>query len=559
MKDADVIVIGSGAGGLAGALALARAGKKVLVLEQHEVPGGWCHSFMLGGHRFSPGVHYIGELGPEGHMRRIYEGLGVAGDMSFMQLNPDGYEHVLVGNERFDIPASREGFEARLSERFPNERSGIRGYLNDVSKISEELRLPMRKTGPLGSLMTPLRMRTLLTRGIGSLEGLIGRHVQDDLLKTILAIQCGDHGLPPSRVPAALHAAIAGHYFEGGYYPKGGGFTIPRAFVRGLKRAGGALRTNTSVSRILIEGGRAVGVRLEDGSELRADVVLSNADPAMTYGKLVGPEHLGGRLRRRIDKTRYSIAALSLFFAVDMDLAKKGYDSGNYWITGQPDLERAYRQEHDPGRLAADGFDSGFLTVTTLKDRSKQRGKTHTLEAFTFISNEAFSKWQQSKYEARPAAYEDLKARLTDRMFEVVERAIPGVRDHVTFSNLGTPLTNSHYVRATAGSLYGTEKTLRNVGPLAYSTKSEIPGLYLCGASTVGHGVAGATMSGLEAAKRILGCRMREILVPQGPSLETYLADAPETWPESMRARLHEDGYEADARPQDRAESQNAA
>jgi len=104
MKDADVIVIGSGAGGMAAAVALARANKRVMVFEQHYLPGGWCHSFPMGGYQFSPGVHYIGDLGPGGNMRQIYEGLGVANDLVFLELNPDGYDHVHIGDEYFDIP-----------------------------------------------------------------------------------------------------------------------------------------------------------------------------------------------------------------------------------------------------------------------------------------------------------------------------------------------------------------------------------------------------------------------------------------------------------------------
>src|SRR5689334_24350360 len=98
----DTIVIGSGSGGLTAAVALARAGQRVLVLEQHYLPGGWCHSFTLGGYRFSPGVHYLGQLQPGGQLRQIYEGLGIWPHLEFHELNPDGYDHMLVAGQRFD-------------------------------------------------------------------------------------------------------------------------------------------------------------------------------------------------------------------------------------------------------------------------------------------------------------------------------------------------------------------------------------------------------------------------------------------------------------------------
>jgi len=104
-QEYDTIIIGSGAGGLSAAICLARSGQKVLVLEQHDVPGGWCHSFYLNGYRFTPGVHYIGLLNKGESTSTLYEGLGIANDVSFFRMNPKAYEHCWIGAERIDMPA----------------------------------------------------------------------------------------------------------------------------------------------------------------------------------------------------------------------------------------------------------------------------------------------------------------------------------------------------------------------------------------------------------------------------------------------------------------------
>ncbi len=132
MTSYDAIIIGSGAGGLTAAVALAQAGKKVLVLEQHDRPGGWTHSFTLEGYRFSPGVHYIGDLQEGGGLRRIYDGLGVSQDLSFVELNPNGYDHIVVGNKQINFPKGKENLIAELKRNFPHEAQGIDGYFSDL-------------------------------------------------------------------------------------------------------------------------------------------------------------------------------------------------------------------------------------------------------------------------------------------------------------------------------------------------------------------------------------------------------------------------------------------
>jgi phytoene dehydrogenase-like protein len=536
MHDYDAIVIGSGSGGLIAALALARAGKRVVVYEQHYLPGGYSQSFTIDGFSYSPGIHYIGQLGPGGTLRRIYEGLGLADNLVFLELDPDGYDRVFIGDERFDIPAGRERFADRLKARFPSEVVGIDAYMSAIRRMSDELR--WANPEGLGEVLKmPLHMPTTLRHGLLPLGRFLDGITRDPLLRAILSIQAGDHGMAPARVPTVVHAALQDYYFDGGCYPRGGGHAIPDAIIGQLRRHGGEVVLRTEVQRILVEHGRAIGVRLADGREVRAGIVISNADPAVTWGRLVEPPHVGARLRRRLAHQRYSVSTLSVFMAVDMDLRAAGLDSGNVWYSRTPDIDACYRlAEH--GDLANISELPGiFFSATTLKDPSLRSDGLHTVEAMALATPRSFARWRDMPRGQRGDDYARLKQRLADQMIAAIESFVPGFGEHVVFRSVATPLTNMHFLRASEGGIYGTEKTLRNVGPFAFPLKTHIGGLFQCGASTLAAGINGVSKGGLHVAAAALGCRPDELLGARGQTLRILPSDDPASWPDALRPK----------------------
>lgn len=537
----DTIIIGSGAGGLAAAICLSRAGQKVLVLEQHDVPGGWCHSFYLNGHRFTPGVHYVGLCGEGEATNDLYRGLGIANDLVFFRMNPDAYEHVRIGEHLFDIPADPDQFIARMCERFPKEAKRITKYLRLIRNVSEELySLPYFK-GFWQKLTIPYKTRHFGKYGLFNLRRVINWHIKDPLVKNILNIQCGDHGVQPKKAAFVLHSALMFHYFYGGYYPMGGGGALIKAMTNAIKKYDGKIWTSKGVKKILLEGTdqkKAVGVELENGEILFADHIISNADVGITYNDLIGREHLSEKLQAKLAKTIYSCTSLMLFLTVDMDVRKAGLDSGNIWMMPNKDADDYYDKAMSDDLTSEDAFDGMFISCTTLKDPSSFDGKHHALEVITFIDYKAFEKYKDEDAQ-RSAEYLAFKEHLTQKMIKGLETAVPGISNHIVHQDLGTPITNDYYINTTEGNVYGTEKSLKHIGPFAYKSKSEIDNLYLCGASILSHGVAGASHSGVATAALILGCDPDELKEPQEDQhLQIYEAEDASEYPESILKKM---------------------
>ncbi|RYG41209.1 MAG: NAD(P)/FAD-dependent oxidoreductase, partial [Chitinophagaceae bacterium] len=500
-------------------------------------PGGWSHSFTLGGQRFSPGVHYVGQVEKGESTDLLYRGLGIANDIVFFRMNPEGYEHCIIGDKKFDIPQGVENLKRKLSGEFPAEAKNIREYLSLIQNVHTELMKIPKLKGWWQKITVPFRTKNFGKTALFSVKRVMGWYVKDPMVAGILNIQCGDHGLPPERACFPVHASVLAHYFEGGFYPMGGGGGIVKAMTNAFKRHGGVLKISQSVEKILISDNKAVGVALADGTRFFADTIVSNADPSITYLKLVGKEHLSKKLLAKLDNTKYSVTSLILFLTLDVDVSNYGIDSGNIWLMRTPDIDTSFRELMEANIEEGEDYPAVFISCTTKKDPVSFNGRYHNFEVVTYINYDSLRDFGNADDYHSPQ-YIAFKKKVIDKMLRTLEKVIPDVRQHVVQAELGTPKTNEFYINSTKGNVYGTEKTLKNVGPFAYKVASQIENLYLCGASTLSHGVAGATYSGVNAASAILKCEPEELMPDDNSQqLRIYDADDAATWPDWVHTK----------------------
>jgi phytoene dehydrogenase-like protein len=510
---ADVVVVGAGLGGLVAAAYLATAGRRVVVVDRHSVAGGTATVFTHHGYEFDVGVHYLGDCGPGGGIPRILAPLGI--ELTFREMDPDGFDTFVFPDQTFRVPKGVEVFRRRLHAAFPAETAGIDAYLDTITALDAEL------TGGAPP-------RALLEHADTTVGALFDRIGLSARLRSVLDGQHGTYALPPSRASLALHAALCMHYLKGAWYPEGGGQVIADALVAHIQAHGGEIILQTPVTRIVVEGGAARGVELHVPSALRArgvptridaPVVISGADLKRTVLELVGADVAPPTLVERVRGYEMALPLFVLYLVLDRDLRAEGHPNTNVWVFPD-DVEGAYTTL-EAGRVPDEPF--AYLTFASLKDPTNERlcrpGQTN-LQVMTLVPGDpAF--WglragpaAGERYRTNPA-YRARKRELRDRLLATAEAGLPGITDAIVYEECATPMTHERFVRSTGGTSYGIAATPGQFLLGRPAPATEIPGLFLAGASTItGHGIAGVMAGGVMAATAVAGPDIRALTRP---------------------------------------------
>ncbi len=503
----DAIVIGSGMGGIASAAFMAKEGKKVLVLERHYTPGGFTHVFTRSKYEWDVGVHYVGDVHrPHTELHKMFKYIS-EGRMQWEEMGSP-YDIMFFGNEKYEFPAGTDEFKAAMKAYFPGEEKAIDAYVELVYNTQKKQRLFFaEKILPnFWSWLFGNRMRKAGLEGNKTTLEVLQGLTQNKKLIAVLTGQYGDYGLPPAQSSFLMHAALIKHYMKGACYPIGGAQQIYQTIAPTILNAGGQVFTNAEVKEVIIKNNKAVGVKMYDGKEYFAPVVISDAGIYNTYRNLL-PETTKKEINtdKHFDKLAPSVGHICLYIGINESNEKLKLGKANYWV---------FPDNYDHDKNVEDYINNPdaelpvvYISFPSSKDpdwENRYPGKT-TIEIVTLSPYKWYEQWKDKRWMKRGDDYKAFKEKLAQRLLEALYKRHPELRGKIDYYELSTPLSTAHFANYEFGEIYGIDHTVDRFEQKFLKARTPVKNLYLTGQDIVSCGVGGALFSGLITASAVTG------------------------------------------------------
>ena len=445
--DYDAIVIGSGIGGLTSAACLSSLGYKVAVFEQHYTAGGFTHSYSRNGYEWDVGVHYIGDMGVKTTLaRRLFD--FISNDQLKWAALDACYDRIFLGDDHFDLVAGRDNFRNNLVARFPQEQAAIDEYISRLGKVANAMQLfTVERILPkrLAKLSKLVRNRIEPSYFNRPTRQVLEELTSNQTLIAYLTGQWGDNGMMPAESSFLIHALIAKHYLHGGYYPIGGASRMAETIIPQIQKTGGEVFTYAAVENILLEKGKAVGVRMKDGTEVRSPIVISNAGVFNTFNRLL-PQSVSQKTgySQKLNSVKPSMASLCLYIGMKDTAQNLNLPKTNLWIYPNENYEQSIKS------FLADAksdIPMVYISFPSAKDPdfNARYPDRSTIEIVAPCPWEWVEKWADKPWGKRGDDYDALKEDFSQRLLEKLYQKMPHLRGKIDYYELSTPLSTEFF------------------------------------------------------------------------------------------------------------------
>lgn len=478
-KKYDIVIIGSGFGGLLAGNILCKKGYKVAILEKNNHHGGCLQSFEVDGVTFDTGIHYVGGLKKGQVINKLLNYLDVFQDLKLRELDEKGFDRFLIGKREFVYPAGYTPFQEKLESYFPKEKKGIAEYIQKIKDIVKSVSLYNLQP-------TQFNAENFYAKfTYGNLWDFIRSVTNDPELQNLLAAQNPLYAGTPESTFLYVHALITNHYLEDPYRFVDGSKQLADALVNKFTNSGGEIFYSKIASKITFSGDIANSIITSEGEEFHSENFISSIHPYQLM-EMIDPNKIRKIYRRRIQSLSNTSSMFNIYIVLKdgtmpyLNYNYYYYPNGNVWGLSY------YDQDKFPQTLnifpVADSIDTEF---------------TRGLSVLSFMDYDEVSKWENSKVEQRGKEYEAFKEEKSQRMIDELDKIYPGIRNNIKSYATATPLTFRDYTGTHRGAIYGIKRDYQDPNKSLLFSKTKVPNIYLTGQNLSLHGMLGVSMGAL--------------------------------------------------------------
>jgi phytoene dehydrogenase-like protein len=486
----------------AGAL-LAQSGQRVCLLEAHDQPGGYVHSFTYGAYTFCAQIHYIWGCGRGDRIWRFLEKLGLHEEIAFEPLDPDGYDHVILPDgRRVRIPCGYDRLAANVEAACPGQGPRVRAFTAILDRISAEVQQLPEQIHWWQYATLGWRFRTLIRYQHKTLQQVFDECGLSREAQAVLIANAGNFMCPPRELSILAYNGLFSGYNRGAWYPR----RHFRHFVGRLvdfitAHPGCHVYYEQEVTAIETRGDRVLSVQTADGKVFRAPQFLCNADPQKTAA-LIGLDKFPPASRQPL-AYEYSHTALTVYLGLrGIDLRDHGFGRHNTWHLEQWDMNETWAE------AMRQDWSRPWVFLATPSLHTDEPGTCPPGGQILELATTANYDYFKALRDRDRRAYRQKKKEVEDRLIDIVERHhVPGLRKHIALHLSGSPTTNEDFCRAPRGHAYGQHLTPANMGRGRLKAKTPWANFFWCNAASGYPGVNGTIGTGMELYMQLTGDR----------------------------------------------------